>query len=106
MYYPGGKDGLCVRLTTLPTSYAVVMKSGSLNFLEPSGPLQDCNGTALPLRFLPLVVFCLFSFRIVKGPPLQWREKGYSLKTFSDLPTFSYARVPGDIKKIILGAPP
>jgi len=25
------------------------MKSGSLNFLEPSGPLQACNGTALPL---------------------------------------------------------
>ena len=23
------------------------MKSGNLNFLEPSGPLQDCNGTAL-----------------------------------------------------------
>ena len=27
----------------------VVMKSGNLNFLEPSGPLQACNGTALPL---------------------------------------------------------
>ena len=26
-----------------------VMKSGNLNFLEPSGPLQACNGTALPL---------------------------------------------------------
>jgi len=36
----------CVRLTTLPPSCAVVMKSG--NFLEPSGPLQACNGTALP----------------------------------------------------------
>ena len=24
------------------------MKSGNLNFLEPSGPLQVCNGTALP----------------------------------------------------------
>jgi len=28
------------------------MKSGNLNFLEPSGPLQACNGTALPLRHL------------------------------------------------------
>jgi len=37
-----------VRLTTLPPSSAVVMKSGNLNFLEPSGPLQACNGTALP----------------------------------------------------------
>ena len=25
------------------------MKSGNLNFPEPSGPLQACNGTALPL---------------------------------------------------------
>ena len=25
------------------------MKSGNLNFLEPSRPLQACNGTALPL---------------------------------------------------------
>jgi hypothetical protein len=33
-------------LTTLPPSCAVVMKSGDLNFLEPSGPLQACNGTA------------------------------------------------------------
>ena len=28
---------------------AVVTKSGNLNFLEPSGPLQACNGTDLPL---------------------------------------------------------
>jgi hypothetical protein len=31
---------------------AVVMKSGNLNFLEPSGPLQACNGTASPLPFI------------------------------------------------------
>ena len=31
------------------------MKSGNFNFLEPSGPLQACNGTALPLPLhLPL----------------------------------------------------
>ena len=36
------------------------MKSGSRNFLEPSGPLQACNGTALPLP-LPLLAFiCQF----------------------------------------------
>jgi hypothetical protein len=28
------------------------MKSGNLNFLEPSGPLQVCNGTALILQYL------------------------------------------------------
>jgi len=43
----GGKGGQCLRLTTLP-SCAVVTKSGNLNFLDPSGPLQACNGTALP----------------------------------------------------------
>jgi len=32
----------------LPPSCAVVTKSGSLNFLEPSGPVQACNGTDLP----------------------------------------------------------
>ena len=31
---------------------AVVTKSGNLNFLEPSGPLQACDGTALPLHLL------------------------------------------------------
>jgi len=43
-----GKDGRCVRLTTLPPSCAIVTKSGNLNFLEPSLPLQACNGTDLP----------------------------------------------------------
>ena len=30
----------------LPPSCAVVTKSGNLNFLEPSGPVEACNGTA------------------------------------------------------------
>ena len=55
--FPGGKDGRCVRLTTLPPSCAVVMKSGNLNFLEPSGPLQACNGTALSLQWM----YCFWS---------------------------------------------
>ena len=46
---PGGKCGRSVRLTNLPPSSAVIMKFGNLNFLEPSGPLQALNGTALPL---------------------------------------------------------
>ena len=44
----GGKGGRCVGLTTLPPSSAIVMKCGNLNFLETSGSLQACNGTALP----------------------------------------------------------
>jgi len=27
----------------------IVLKSGNLNFLEPSGPVQACNGIALPI---------------------------------------------------------
>jgi hypothetical protein len=46
-----GKVSRCVRLITLPPPCAVVMKCGNLNFLEPSGPLQACNGTALPFTF-------------------------------------------------------
>ena len=34
----------------LPPSCAVVTKSGNLNFLEPSGLVQACNGTDLPLH--------------------------------------------------------
>ena len=33
----------------LPPSCAVVKKSGSINFLEPSGPVQTCDGAALLL---------------------------------------------------------
>jgi len=62
--FPGGEGGRCVRLITLPPSCAVVMKSGNLNFLETSGPLQACNGTALPFYFedmlaVPFVEFCV-----------------------------------------------
>ena len=36
---------------TLPPSCAVVTKSGNLNFLELSGPVQACNGTVFPLLY-------------------------------------------------------
>jgi hypothetical protein len=60
---PGGKGGRCVELTALPPSCAVVMKSGNLNFLETSGPLQVCNGTALP--FFIAIILLLMSFEYV-----------------------------------------
>jgi len=39
--FPGGKGDRWVGLTTLPPSCADVLKSGSLNPLEPSGPVME-----------------------------------------------------------------
>jgi hypothetical protein len=47
----------------LPPSCAVVTKSGNLNFLEHSGPVQACNGTALPL---PIYYYALNYSRLFK----------------------------------------
>ena len=48
-YFLGGKGGQCLGLTILPPFHVpIVLKSGSLNLLEPSGPVQACNGIALP----------------------------------------------------------
>jgi len=41
----------------LPISCAVVTKSGNVNFLEPSGPLQACDGTALPSLSMCYVMY-------------------------------------------------
>jgi hypothetical protein len=51
-YISWGKGGRCVGLTTLPTSMQIVLKYGSLNLLEPSGPVQACNRIALPLPYM------------------------------------------------------
>jgi len=53
--FPGGKGGRCVGLTTLPPSCADCLTSGSLNLLEPSGPLQACNGIALPSAVMAII---------------------------------------------------
>jgi hypothetical protein len=34
----------------------IALKSGSLNLKEPSGPVQACNGIALPLYYYLVVV--------------------------------------------------
>ena len=61
----GGKGGRCVRLTTLPPSCAVVMKSENLNFVEPSGTLQACNGTDLPLYMYHIYcIYILFTYNM------------------------------------------
>ena len=40
----------------LPPSCAVVTESENLNFLEPFGPVQACNGTAVPFFYLAAIV--------------------------------------------------
>jgi len=47
-YFLGRKSGRCVRLTTYHNPVPLSLKSGNLNFLEPSGPVHACNGTGLP----------------------------------------------------------
>ena len=45
-YFLGCKGGRCVGLTPYHLHMPIVFKSGSLNLLEPSGPVQACNGIA------------------------------------------------------------
>jgi hypothetical protein len=41
------------------------MKSGNLNFLEPSGSLQACKGTALPYLHIHKVKIDQFGIKIM-----------------------------------------
>jgi len=71
----------------------IVLKSGSLNLLEPSGPAQACTGIALPL----LVLVCLrltitvWSFCLTKandcgsGPSISPRRTPTSLVLHTDM---------------------
>jgi len=52
------------------------MKYGNLNFVEPSGPLQACNGTALPLHHC--------RYRIETAVPLAWGLFNFLNLLFSD----------------------
>jgi len=46
------------------------MKSANLNFLEPSGLVQACNGTALPLYNVFVVHMTVFMIHTVQSPQL------------------------------------
>ena len=63
--FPGGKSGRCVSLTNLPPFCAVVMKSGPLNFLEPSWPLQDCNGTSLTFTLFIYIYIYIYTYTYI-----------------------------------------
>jgi len=54
-HFLGLNSGRCVRLTNLPPSCAAVMKSGNLNFLEPSGQLRTYKGTDLPFIIIIII---------------------------------------------------
>ena len=95
-YFLGSKGGRCIRLTTLPPSCAVVMKSGNLNFLEPSGSVQACNGTALPLSFL-LYLHC---YLIVASCGIHWMQHSDCMISEQDICTHLHP----SLKLIMAGA--
>jgi hypothetical protein len=47
-YFLGGKGGRCWKPYHFPVP--IVLKSGNLNLLEPSGPVQACAGIAVPFH--------------------------------------------------------
>ena len=58
---------LSITIYTLPPSCAFVMKSGNLNFLEPSGTLLACNGTDLPITI----------YKDIRPTALCWHNKRF-----------------------------
>jgi hypothetical protein len=50
------------RTETYHLHVPIVLKSGNLNLLEPSGPVQGCNGIALPFcNLVPPLQSCAFT---------------------------------------------
>ena len=68
----------------------IILKFGSLNLLEPSGPVQACNGIALPL-LLCTSVLCndlphthFFPFRLVTYCILEAQNIQYTLELLTE----------------------
>ena len=63
--FPGGKGGRCVRLTTLPPSCAVVMKSVNVTSWNPLGHSRPVTGlfTFYSLRNVTLAFYSVVNFR-------------------------------------------
>jgi len=53
------------------------MKSGNINFLEPSGPVQACNGTAL--HFYTDIYLCIDGMYSSSGTELPLMVESYGL---------------------------
>ena len=70
--------------------YVYIYKSGNLNFLEPSGPLQACNGTVLPL-YIYVYIYKSGNFNFLEpSGPLQACNG-------SPLPLFTYIYNSGNL---------
>jgi hypothetical protein len=50
--FPGGKGGRCVRLTTLPPTCAVVVKSGNLTSWNPLGHPRPVTGLLYSIAYI------------------------------------------------------
>jgi len=57
----------------------IVLKSGILNLLEPSGPIQACNGVALPIiicySMLKKVMTCLRIWIVLCIPKCDFHSR-------------------------------
>jgi hypothetical protein len=79
------------------------MKSGNLNFLEPSGPLQACNGTDLPL---PFYRGCEWVELYISSPYMPSRRAQWQLLNFLTLwhsKTRTWLVYLGDLKQSVGG---
>jgi hypothetical protein len=87
--FPGGKSGRSVRVTTLPPSCAVVMKSGDLNFLEPSGPPRHVTGLLKSVNNRHPPIYMLNYKNVVHLSPLCFFRLNLKLlpHLFLDLPS-------------------
>jgi len=79
----GGKGGRCVGLTTLPPSCADCVEIWELRPLEPSGPVQACNGIVLPLLYLQCTCTEIKEVTVTRQPPLiSFARSRYNLYQF------------------------
>jgi hypothetical protein len=74
----------------------IVLKSGSLNLLEPLGPVQACNGIALPLTFnVPVYnnyICTVFIFVSLGGRKVPVVQIGYIRLTATSLRVLIFYR--------------
>ena len=82
--FPGGKGGRCLELTTLPPSCADCLEIWGLNLLEPSGPVQACNGIALPFTTPTAKTECHLSLAS-STPPISNNPLNTEIIVFAEI---------------------